>query len=52
MYHEGHPDKDYETANRVELFDEAHAIAWKPSVGLVTGAVGWSCRDVFVCEVG
>jgi len=27
MYHEGHPDKDYETANRVELFDETHAMA-------------------------
>lgn len=30
MYHKGHPDKDYETANLVELFDEPHAIARKP----------------------
>ena len=29
MYHEGHPDKDDETANLVKLFDEPHAIAWK-----------------------
>ena len=30
MHHEGHPDKDYEIANLVELFDEPRAIAWKP----------------------
>ena len=30
MYHENHPDKDYKMANRVETFDEPHAIAWKP----------------------
>ncbi len=30
MYHENHPDKDYEMANRVEVFDEPHAIAWQP----------------------
>ena len=30
MYHENHPDKDYEMANRVEVFDPARAIAWKP----------------------
>ena len=30
MYHEGHPDKDYEIANRVEELDEPHAIAWQP----------------------
>jgi hypothetical protein len=29
MHHEGHPDKDYETANLVEVFDEPTAIAWK-----------------------
>jgi len=29
MHHEGHPDKDYETANLVEVFDPPHAIAWK-----------------------
>ena len=30
MYHENHPDKDYKMANRVEVFDEPRAIAWKP----------------------
>jgi Polyketide cyclase / dehydrase and lipid transport len=30
MYHENHPDKDYEMANRVEAFDEPRTIAWKP----------------------
>src|SRR3954466_10480480 len=24
------PDKDYKIANRVEVFDEPHAIAWQP----------------------
>ena len=31
MYHENHPDKDYEMANRVEVFDPPRAIAWQPS---------------------
>ncbi len=30
MYHPNHPDKDYEIANRVEVFDEPRAIAWQP----------------------
>lgn len=30
MHHESHPDKDYEMGNRVEVFDEPQAIAWKP----------------------
>jgi hypothetical protein len=32
MYHENvnRPDKNYEIANRVEVFDEPRAIAWKP----------------------
>lgn len=30
MHHEHHPDKDYEIANRVEVFDEPLAIAWQP----------------------
>jgi hypothetical protein len=30
MFHENHPDKDYEMANRVEVFDEPRAIAWQP----------------------
>ena len=30
MYHENHPDKDYEMANRVEVLDRPRAIAWQP----------------------
>ena len=30
MFHENHPDKDYDMANRVEVFDEPRAIAWQP----------------------
>src|SRR6478735_11439093 len=30
MYHPNHPDKDYEMANRVEVFDEPRSIAWRP----------------------
>jgi hypothetical protein len=33
MYHENHPDKDYEMANRVEVFNPPHAIAWQPGQG-------------------
>ncbi len=30
MYHEGHPNKHYEMANRVEVLDRPRAIAWMP----------------------
>jgi hypothetical protein len=30
MYHDGHPNKHYEMANRVEVFDRPRAIAWQP----------------------
>lgn len=30
MYHENHPNKHYEMANRVEVLDRPHAIAWQP----------------------
>lgn len=30
MHHDDHPDKDYEIANLVEMFDEPRAIGWKP----------------------
>jgi uncharacterized protein YndB with AHSA1/START domain len=33
MYHDNHPDKDYEMANRVEVFDRPRAIAWQPGQG-------------------
>jgi hypothetical protein len=44
MYFNGHPDKtpDYETANRVEVFDPPRAIAWKTgrAPGRATSAGG------------
>src|SRR3954471_12856112 len=33
MFHENHPDKDYEMANRVEVFDPPRTIAWQPGQG-------------------
>jgi hypothetical protein len=30
MHHEGHPDKDYEVASRVEVFEPPRTIAWLP----------------------
>ena len=30
MYHDNHPNKHYEMANRVEVFDPPRAIAWQP----------------------
>ena len=33
MYHDNHPDQDYEMANRVEVFDRPRAIAWQPGQG-------------------
>src|SRR6476619_3923988 len=33
MYHENHPDKHYEMANRVEVFDPPRAVAWLPGQG-------------------
>ena len=33
MYHDNHPDKHYEMANRVEVFDPPHAVAWQPGQG-------------------
>lgn len=48
MYHEGHPDKYYETANLVEVFDEPRAIAWKTGTeDADTGELsfgGWTWR--------
>src|SRR3954454_6293116 len=34
MYHDGHPNKHYEMANRVEVFDRPRAIAWQPGAQL------------------
>jgi hypothetical protein len=47
MFHEGHPDKDYETANLVEVYDEPRAIAWKTGTESETGELsfgGWWWR--------
>jgi uncharacterized protein YndB with AHSA1/START domain len=47
MYHDNHPDKDYEMANRVELFDPPRAIAWQPGQGTDDAALdfgGWIWR--------
>ena len=48
MYHPNHPDKDYEMANLVEVFDEPRAIAWKPGTESAdTGELsfgGWTWR--------
>ena len=30
MYHQNHPDKDYEMANKVVAFDPPLAVAWEP----------------------
>ena len=30
MYHANHPNWNYETANRVQVFDPPHAISWEP----------------------
>lgn len=30
MYHDNHPDKDYEMANKVVVYDPPRAIAWEP----------------------
>jgi hypothetical protein len=47
MYHDNHSDKDYEMANRVELFDPPRAIAWQPGQGADDTALdfgGWIWR--------
>ena len=47
MYHENHPAKDYEMANRVEVFDPPRAIAWLPGQASDTGELGfggWTWR--------
>ena len=33
MHHDNHPEGYYEMANRVEVFDPPHAIAWQPGQG-------------------
>jgi hypothetical protein len=45
MYHENHPAKDYEMANRVEVFDRPNAIAWQPGSGPDGAMTSASTRD-------
>jgi hypothetical protein len=48
MYHQNHPDKDYEMANRVEVMQPPRTIAWKPGQeSSETGELGfggWTWR--------
>ena len=47
MYHDNHPDKHYKMANRVEVFDPPHAIAWLPGQDDGQGNIefgGWIWR--------
>jgi hypothetical protein len=45
MYHDNHPDKDYEMANRIEVFDRPNAIAWQPGSGPDGAMTSASSRD-------
>lgn len=47
MYHENHPDGDYEMANRVQVFDPPNAISWEPGYDADDGSLrfgGWTWR--------
>ena len=47
MFHQNHPDGDYEIANLVEVFDEPRAIGWKPGTEEPGGELsigGWAWR--------
>ena len=47
MYHPGHPDGNYQTANRVQVFDPPRAISWEPGYDAGDGSLrfgGWIWR--------
>jgi hypothetical protein len=47
MYHPNHPDGNYQTANRVELFEPPRIISWKPGYDADDGTLrfgGWVWR--------
>ena len=47
MYHENHPDRNYEMANRVQVFDPPRAISWEPGYDAGDGSLsfgGWIWR--------
>jgi uncharacterized protein YndB with AHSA1/START domain len=41
MYHPGHPDGNYQTANLVQVFDPPSAISWKPGYDAGNGTLGF-----------
>jgi uncharacterized protein YndB with AHSA1/START domain len=41
MYHDNHPDGDYEMANKVEVFEPPRAIAWQPGQDGPDGDIGY-----------
>ena len=47
MYHAGHPDGNYETANRVQVFDPPSTISWETGYEAGDGTLrfgGWNWR--------
>jgi hypothetical protein len=40
MYHDHHPDKHYEMANKVRAFDPPHTICWEPGQYDADGNLG------------
>jgi hypothetical protein len=47
MYHEDHPDREYETANRVRVFERPTAISWETGYDPGDGTLrfgGWVWR--------
>lgn len=41
MYHENHPDGDYQMANRVLVFEPPNAISWEPGHYTADGSLGY-----------
>ena len=41
MYHPNHPNKTYEMANRIVVFDRPSTIAWKPGYDTGDGGLGF-----------
>ena len=41
MYHEAHPDGDYQMINQVQAFDPPSAISWKPGYDAGDGSLGF-----------
>jgi hypothetical protein len=41
MYHPNHPDGNYQTANRVQVFDPQNTIAWEPGYDTDDGGLGF-----------